>query len=137
MARVSARSSPRNASASRAATSASEGSGSMKTSPHVQRRMRRAGRRWSVRARRSPHAGQRRWGSMARAGASTPDRGAVKAPRGCCPESAALDQEPPRTARTKAALLLPPLLPNASTRPYEKVTYHAPDGSETLDVDDQ
>ena len=49
----------------------------------------------------------------------------------------AADQEPPRTARTNAALLLPPLPPNASTRPYEKVTYHAPDGSETLDVDDQ
>ena len=42
-----------------------------------------------------------------------------------------------RTARTEAASLLPPLLPNASTRPYRKPTYHAPDGSETLDVDDQ
>ena len=42
-----------------------------------------------------------------------------------------------RTARTKAALLLPPLLPNASTLPYRKPTYHAFHGSETLDVDDQ
>jgi len=42
-----------------------------------------------------------------------------------------------RTARTKAALLLPPLLPNASTSPYRKLTYHAFHGSETLDVDDQ
>src|SRR5437763_12311333 len=43
MARVSARSSPRNAAASRAATSASEGSGSTNTRPHAQRRMRRGG----------------------------------------------------------------------------------------------
>jgi len=48
-----------------------------------------------------------------------------------------LEVEAPRTARTEAAPLLPSLLPNASTRPYEKRTYHAFHGSETLDVDDQ
>src|SRR5437762_9661558 len=80
MARVSASSWPRNAAASRAATSASEGSGSTNTSPHAQRRMRRPGRRWSARARRSPHTGQGRWGPMRRGGASPRDRGAVKGP---------------------------------------------------------
>src|SRR5438874_2163218 len=48
-----------------------------------------------------------------------------------------LEAEPFRTARTEAVPLLPPLLPNASTSPYRKPTYHAPDGSEMLDVDDQ
>src|SRR5213079_2399167 len=43
MVRVSASSWPRNAEVSRAATSASEGSGSTNTRPHAQRRMRRGG----------------------------------------------------------------------------------------------
>jgi len=74
---------------------------------------------------------------MARGRASPQDRAAVKARRRRFARVPAADQEPPRTARTKAALLLPPLRPNASTSPYRKPTYHAPDGSETLDVDDQ
>src|SRR5438046_4706698 len=81
MALVSASSWPRNAAASRAATSASEGSGSTNTSPHAQRRMRRPGRRWSARARRSPHTGQGRWGPMRRGGASLVTAGPSRAPR--------------------------------------------------------
>jgi len=52
-------------------------------------------------------------------------------------EPGALGQEPPRTARTKAATLLLPLELKASTLPYRKLTNHARDGLETLDVDDQ
>jgi hypothetical protein len=52
-------------------------------------------------------------------------------------ESGAVGQEPPRTARTKAATLLLPLELKASTLPYRKLTNHARDGLETLDVDDQ
>jgi len=48
-----------------------------------------------------------------------------------------LEAEAFRTARTEAVPLLPPLIPNASTAPYRKPTYHALGGSEMLDVDDQ
>jgi len=51
--------------------------------------------------------------------------------------SPAVGQEPPRTARTKAATLLLPLELKASTLPYRKLPNHALDGLETLDVDDQ
>jgi len=58
-------------------------------------------------------------------------------PAGARRESGAVCQEPPRTARTKAATLLLPLELKASTLPYRKLTNHALDGLETLDVDDQ
>src|SRR5439155_23705439 len=48
-----------------------------------------------------------------------------------------LEAEAFRTARTEAGPLLPPLIPNASTEPYRKPTYPAPDGPEMLDVEDQ
>ena len=43
----------------------------------------------------------------------------------------------PRTARTEAVPLLPPVLPKEFTLAYWKPTNHAFDGPETLDVDDQ
>jgi len=45
--------------------------------------------------------------------------------------------EAPRTARTEAVPLLPPIRLNASTLANRKPTNHALDGPETLVVDDQ